>query len=202
MAKITDDPGPLPDDATPQQKERHRRAEERFLTENFKEGASQVPAKVDSTDARLQRLRREASAFMELHSPMKASIWLALQRPVADLISDVEQTRRFAAGQRGTGRGAASKAPRHSAIVEIGQRLVAAGIEGDMAALSMIADRIEGKAGLRKGDEDPNDAERIKKSESLQKRLVELMTERAVANKPRDDQVIDVEVVEVKPDVQ
>ena len=50
MAKITDDPGPLPDGATPQQREAHRRAEERFLTENFKEGASKVPATVNSTD--------------------------------------------------------------------------------------------------------------------------------------------------------
>lgn len=201
MPKEYVEPDELPPDATPAEREKHRKDSEKFLTEGFRKGASQVPAKVDPTDPRLARLRKEAGAFMELHSPMKASLWLALTRPVADLISDVEQTRRFAAAQRGTGVGLAHKPPRHSAIIEIGQRLVTAAMDGDMSALNIIADRIEGKPGLRKGDEDPNDAQHRAASQELIGRITKLMTAQAIAIKPKDDQIVDVEVVEVKNEV-
>jgi hypothetical protein len=199
------DPGELPPNATPEQRRKHHAATERFMTEGFDKNATKVPATIDPTDQRLQELRRRAGAFMELHSPMKASIWLALTRPVADLLSDVEQTRRFAAAQRAGGKGKASlefKAPRHSAAVEIGQRLVAAAIEGDMTALSVIADRIEGKPGLRRGDEDPTDAEQRRKTQALQNRIVELMTARTIEAKAEKAQVIDVEVTEVPDEIE
>jgi len=190
-------PAPLPENATPTERAKYRRAEERYLTENFKEGASQLPADVDPTDKRLMELRKRAGAFMELHAPYKASIWLALTRPVADLLSDVEQTRRFAASQRAGKSVGEYKVPKHSAAVEIGQKLVAMAIEGDMTALALVADRIEGKTGLRKGDEDPNESEMRKRTQVLTSKVIEMMTAGAVAAKANDAKVIDAEVTEI-----
>lgn len=198
VMKALDDPGPLPEGADFKTREKHKRATEKFMTEDFKAGVSKVPAKVDPTDQRLQRLRREAGAFMELHSPAKASLWLALQRPVAELISDVEQTRRYAAAQRaGKVRGIEFKAPRQSAIVELGQRLVVQALDGDSTAMGMIMDRIEGKPGLRKGDDDPNDTERRKRQQDLSTALVKALTRDAIATKVDDAKIVDVEVEEI-----
>lgn len=197
MAAVIEDPGPEPQVATPEEREAWRKANERFLTEGHKKGVSQKPAKIDPTDKRLRDLRREHNRFLELRSPMKASLWLALLRPAKDVIHDVEMTRRFALAQQGINAGE-YVAPERPSIVEIGQRLVAAALGGDVTAIDRIADRIEGKAGLREGDEDEGSPERRKQVQDTVEQVITLLTKNRVDAKADNATIVDVEVERVK----
>lgn len=190
------DPGPVPpENATPKERERWRLDNERFLTESMKHGASAVPASVDPTDKRLQALRREHVKFLDMHSPMKASIWLALLRSSKDVIHSAEMMARFRESQR-TGRGDVS-APDTPAIIDIGNQLVAAALGGDTAAIERIAERIEGRTGLRVGDEAEDDPAKRRQASDITERVVRALTkgrlEATVAS------VIDVAVEVVAP---
>jgi hypothetical protein len=192
-----DDP---PEGATPKEREAWRRDRERFLTENFKHLPA-APAKVDPTDKRLQELRRHHGRFMEMHSPMKASIWLALLRPAKDILHDAEMSRRFQEAQAG-GKPGEYVAPSQPAIIEIGQQLVAQALRGDVSAIDRISDRIEGKAGLRAGDEDPDDPAKRKQTQDITERVIRALTKgRIDSNKPGDDAkaITDVKVIEPEP---
>lgn len=189
-------PPPLPDNPTPEQRTAHAAADARFLAEGFREGASKLPASVDPVDARMKELRARAGRFLELHSPAKTAVWLALLRPAKDVIHDVAQTEKFRAAQRGGAKkGAEFIAPTKPAIVEIGERLVAMAMEGDASAIGVVFDRIEGKPGLRTGDVDPNDAEHRRKQQDLLERLTEALTTRRILSSD-DATVVDVDVVE------
>jgi hypothetical protein len=184
MAQVIADPGP---------------DNERFLTEGFKHLPAE-PAKVDATDARLKLLRGEHSRFLELRSPMKASIWLALLRPTKAVLHDVEMQRRFVAAQQGLSAGE-FVAPDVPAIVQIGNQLVARAMEGDMTAIAQIGDRIEGKAGLRVGDADEDDPARQKQSQQITEDIMRrLVGKRLGEKKPGDDaNVIDVKAETIPP---
>lgn len=198
MAKVYEDPGPEPEGATPKEREAWRQANEKFLTEGHRKGVSEVPAKIDPTDQRLKALRREHNRFLDLRNPMKASLWLALLRPAKDVIHDTEMTRRFTLAQQGVNVGE-YVAPDRPSIVEIGQRLVAAALAGDVTAIDRIADRIEGKAGLREGDEDESDPVKRKQTEDIVERTMRRLTEQRISEKVPGDRakVIDVKVEEV-----
>lgn len=195
MAKVYEDPGPEPEGATPKEREAWRRANEKFLTDGGKPGVSQTPAKIDPSDQRLKALRREHNRFLDLRNPMKASIWLALLRPAKDVIHDTEMSRRFTLAQQGIAVGEYI-APDRPSIVEIGQRLVAAALAGDVTAIDRIADRIEGKAGLRVGDEDESDPAKRKQTQDIVERTIRELTDRRIdAKMPGSGaKIIDVEV--------
>jgi hypothetical protein len=194
MPKLHPDPGPLPPDATPKQREQHRRAEERFLTEGGKAGASDLPANVDPTDRRLALLRKDQREFLRDRNPLTSALWLALLRPTSEVIHDAEQTRRFVRAQAGLGNLGEVKTPRHAAIVEIGNQLVANAINGDTTAIERIAERIEGKVGTRPGDEDPQATERAKQSELVVASLVDKLTK----GRLQKETVIDVKAETVE----
>lgn len=202
MAKVIEDPGPLPEGATPREREKWRRDNERFLTEGFRKLPTE-PAKVDPTDARLKLLAREHARFLELRSPMKASIWLALLRPSKAVLHDVEMQRRYVAAQQG-GNPGAFLAPEVPAIVQIGNQLVARALEGDMAAIGQIGDRIEGKAGLRVGDVDEDDPARQRQSQQITEDIMRrLVGKRLGEKKPGDDAaVIDATAETVPPSTE
>jgi hypothetical protein len=199
VSKAYPDPGPEPERASPKEREAWRQANEKFLMEGGRPGVSDLPVKIDPTDKRLQTLRTEHKRFLELHSPMKAALWLALLRPEKDIVHDAEMSRRYAEAQRMGYDGAAHIAPDRPSIIGIAQRLVASALAGDVAAIDRIADRIEGKAGLRMGDEDEGDPAKRKQSTDITERVIRQLTERRIADitHTRGDKVIDVVATEV-----
>lgn len=182
------DPGPLPEGATPRERESHRRATERFLTEAGQHVAATQGA-ADATDRRLLDLRREHTKFMELHSPMRASLWLALQLPTRQVIHRAEMMRRFRDGQRSAGDAQLDETP---AIIDIGNQMVAAALSGDISAIERISERIEGRVGLRQGDTDPEDPKLRRQAQDITERVVRAMNERRLAPSS-PTKIIDVE---------
>lgn len=199
MTKVITDPGPLPEGATSKEREQWRRDNERFLAEGFRP-LPDVPAKIDATDQRLKLLRAEHTRFLEQRSPFKAAIWLALLRPAKAVLHDVEMQRRFDLAQQGVSAGEFI-APDVPSIVQIGNQIVAGALRGDNAAIAQIADRIEGKAGLRVGDESEDDPARRKQSQQITEDLMRrLVGDRLAARQPGDDaNVIDVKAETVPP---
>jgi hypothetical protein len=187
----------LPEGATPREREAHRKAEERFLTEGGKPGVSNVPANVDPTDRRLAQLRGDHRNFLRDRNPITSALWLALLRPAKDVIHDAEMTKRYRAAQAGAlPPGLEYVAPERASIVEIGIQMAAAGMTGDVSAIEKIAERIEGKTGLRPGDVDPEDKDREKQSELIVSKLVAKLTGDRVKSEAK---VIDVEAEVVEP---
>ena len=195
------DPGPPPPDtADAKTRDAWRRANEKFLAEGFRKGAASpaLPPNVAATDRRLQELRREHTKFLETNSPMKASLWLALLRPSASVLHDAEMMRRFRAAQAGGE--PCDYTPETPAIIDIGNQQVALALAGDAAAISQIADRIEGKAGLRTGDEGEDDPGRRRQAADIAARVVRQMTD-ARLGADRDAghaaKIIDVDPVDI-----
>jgi hypothetical protein len=198
MAKIYEDPGPLPDGATPAEKKAWMRKNELYATEGFKPiGRS----KVDPTDSRLRELRRDHQQFMAMHSPMKAALWLALSLPAKDVLHKDEMKSRYIAAQKGELEdGQEFVAPEELTIVELANTWAAAGLRGDLTAVQSIAERIEGKTGLRKDDIDPEDPKQRQQLHAVTESLVAALTKAALSNVPGDKaKVIDVEAVDKGP---
>lgn len=195
---IPTEPAPLRPGATPQEREQWRKDNERFLMEGGRKGVAMAPTKIDPTDVRLRQLRLEAGRFLELHSPMKAALWLALLRPEKDIVHDAEMSRRFAEAQRLGIDGQAHVAPDRPSIVGIAQRLVASALAGDVSAIDRIADRIEGKAGLRIGDEDEGDPAKRRQASDITERVISQLTRRRIEDmNPGKAAVIDVTPTQV-----
>jgi hypothetical protein len=196
MTKEYPDPGPCPENATPQEIEAWRRATELFCTEGFRKGAAKSPAnpKIDATDARLKALQRDHIKFLERHNPMTDALWLALLSDDSDVLYDDEMDRRFRqALVTGTRVVDGSHKP---AIVSIARRLVAQALKGDASAFQQIADRIEGKAGLRRDDIDPSDPQRARETRAIVDQTVRALTDARIRDKQVD--AIDVEAKLVK----
>jgi hypothetical protein len=83
--------------------------------------------------------------------------------------------------------------PRQPAIVAIAQRLVGAALDGDMSAQTQIQDRIEGKAGLRQDDIDPDDPARKRQTQQLVSEIMAGLTGARIAKA----EIVDVEVTVV-----
>ncbi len=194
MSKVYQDPGPLPDNATPKEREKWRRDNEMFMTGGFQKLPPRGEvAKVDPTDKRLRELRSDHHRFMELHSPMKAAVWLALLLPAKDVLHRAEMTRRFRLAQQGVNAGE-FMAPDQPSIVEIGNQLVAAALGGDVTAIDRVADRIEGKAGLRIGEEAEDDPAKRRQTQDITERVIRQLTKGRLETPADEAKVIDVEV--------
>jgi hypothetical protein len=204
MAKVYEDPGPLPEGATPAERREWSRKNELFCTEGFKKlpPRDQVP-KIDHTDQRLKQLRRDHQQFLAMRSPFKAALWLALSLPAKDVIHKAEMTRRFILAQKGElEAGQAFVAPEDLTIVELTNLLAARGLGGDLTAIEQIATRIEGKAGARVDDVDSEDTAAKQKLHTVTENLVALLTNAAMKEVPKrgdDAKVFDVEVVDKEP---
>jgi hypothetical protein len=86
-----------------------------------------------------------------MRHPMKVSIWLALMRPVGELMERASGIEEVPESEGGEG----SEHRDIPAIIALGEALVRRGLRGDTAALNQIADRIEGKVGTRADEVDP-----------------------------------------------
>jgi len=162
----------------------------------MKVGAASVPATVDPTDRRLRELQQDHRNFLRDRNPLTSALWLALLRPAKDVIHETEMSKRYRQAQAGVlPSGQEYVAPDRASIVEIGIQMVAAAMGGDVSAMERIAERIEGRTGVRPGDVDPQDKEREKQSEMIVSHLVAKLTGDRVKS---DAKVIDVqaEIVE------
>lgn len=128
-------PAALPEDASPGARLARQRAEEEFLTEGGR--PIQPRPGEDPAMASLRALEREHQRFLSLHQPMRSALLLALMRSREELEARAES----------------SSVP---AIIAIAEAAARKAMGGDMAAVGFITERIEGKAGLRQGDVDPN----------------------------------------------
>lgn len=188
-------------DAAPAVKEKYRRDKEAFLIEGGKPITKATPedtALATTTAQRLQMLRKAPASMLDLQSPMKAAIWLALLRPTKDVLFDAEMTRRFRMQQMaGTDGGEPAIAPGVPAIIALGNELVAAALSGDGSALRHVADRIEGTPGLRQGDADPEDPQRKKQTRDIVERVTRAMNAKRL-EEPKD--ITDVPFSDVTPE--
>lgn len=113
----------------------------------------------DPTSERFQALLRDPRLFIRQHDPYTAAIWTALLKPTSVVLQGARRRAMTMGGEQPE----ASDEPGEEqspddplSIVSMGEALVARALLGDVKAQGQIADRIEGKVGLRKGDEDPD----------------------------------------------
>jgi|SRR5262245_14264090 len=166
-----DDPGPL---ASQRERERYLRDMERWATEGQR--LSDEPG--DHLQRNLERLERRHQRFLDIHSPIKAAVWLALLRPAHELLADPSPD---------------PENPK-SGIVALGEVIARRALNGDVNAFNSIADRIEGKVGLRKGDLDPDADMRQREVGQMITGVVEALTEAGLAGR-----FVDATVVETTP---
>jgi len=164
-------PDTPPPPSTPKSYPEQRRRvveQERRLTEG---GRHVAVGEADTTEHHLRKLAREHQRFLNLHSPFKASLWLALLRPTGDVIADARRELAAESSDDPT-------EPRASrpAIVVLGEVAVAKALLGDVSAISIIAERIEGKVGSRKGDHDDDELRVQRQVSTTLAKVVELMT--------------------------
>jgi hypothetical protein len=155
-------------DETYRQTRAREQAEENASADGFR------PLRADgqATERRLRVMARDHTAFLDMHSPFRASVMLALMRPAADVLADVKRTLQSSESSDDPTEHPASK----PAIIAIGEALVAKGLTGDTTAIQQIADRIEGRPGMRSGDQDEDDLKVRQSSRKLLAQLVEVMT--------------------------
>src|SRR5262245_53391439 len=116
-----DDPGPR---ATYEERERYLRDLERWATEG-----GVIDESRDVALRNLRRLEARHQRFLDIHSPIKAALWLALLRPVDELMARGEPEH---SEERITG------------VVALAEAMARRGIRGDVSAFNSIADRLEG----------------------------------------------------------
>lgn len=187
------DPGPRPEKATPKELEAWRRANEKFLTEGGRPLPTERP-KIDATDERLKELTRDHKRFLEKMNPATDALWLALLRRSQDVLADVAAFERLDRVNR-LGLKEVVDTPEKPAIVLIAERQVANAMRGDNAAIQAIAERIEGKPGLRAGDNDPDDPEQVRRRRAVVEDVVRTLTDQRLRDKiaaAEDAHVVDV----------
>lgn len=151
---------------------------------------------------RLAALEADPSAFADGHHPIRDAVTIALLKPAGELIQ------RYAARQRAFREAAAG--PLNSddpsepamtlaaddglpAILAMAETQVAMALLGDAKAFAGVADRVEGKAGLRKADMDAETQQQRERVRLTIEELVRGMGERRRTASDRAD-VIDVDV--------
>jgi hypothetical protein len=193
-----EDPGDVPP-SDPAGRRKWMRDRERFLMEGGKplpdRGAENLP---DSTDVRLKQLALSHDRFLSAHKPFTDAVALALMRPTNEVLHSAEQVRRFAAAQAGDDVGS-YVIPTRPSIVSITEALVAKAILGDTAAITQIAERVEGKAGLRQGDDGEEAPEQRKQAAMISERLIRAMVGDRLSQKTPGDDAKAV-VVDVTPE--
>lgn len=191
------DPGDAPPaGATPKERERWKREREKFLTENFRPLPTER-AKVDPTDRRIALMRGEHQRFLEMHSPVTAALQLAALSPAKEVIFKAAQLRRAMAAANGTAIGEYIP-PEEPALVLMGYALFEKALQGDTSAITQISDRLEGKPGLRKGDEAEDDPAKRKQQAAIAEAVTRALVEARLAKPGETATVVDAEVVEEK----
>jgi len=160
-----EDPGPH---ASFEARERYRRAHERWATE-------------DGPGTALARLEKNHRRLMDMHSPVRAALWLALMRNTDELF---EREQEALNGEAGI-----------PAVLSMAEAIVRKAIAGDVGAFNSISDRIEGRVGLRKGDVDPELDNKQTELASVIEGVVAGLTKAKLDGTIPDPPVIDVEPI-------
>lgn len=190
------DPGPKPEGATPKELAKWRRANELYLGEGFQSLPTERP-KIDATDERLKELTRNHVRFLEKMSPATDALWLALLKRGQDVLADVDAFERLDRVNR-LGLKEVVDTPELPAIMLIAERQVANAIRGDNAAAAAIADRIEGRPGLRSGDINPDDPVQERKRREVVEDVVRALTDQRLRDKLATAEEARVTVIEAK----
>lgn len=184
---------------------------------NSPERPADVPVRVEHFDnlevqpgedgyiAQLAALAADKRRFLTAHHPIKDALHMALQQPAGALLARMAKTGEGfrAAIQRGapepsdepgeTQAGTLEDLDTRPAIVAFTETMVAKAILGDLTAASLVADRVEGKPGLRKADVDAETAAQRERVRSVVGMLVEDMVERRERDRGHGTTVIDGE---------
>lgn len=148
--------------------------------------------------AQLALLQADKRRFLDAAHPIKDALNLALQQPAGVLLQRYAAT--LAAFQQANAAGPDSDDPterplsadidQRPAIVAFTETQVAKAILGDMTAMALVSDRVEGKAGQRRGDVDAESEAQRARMRGVINQLVTDMVER------RAGRAVDVEVIE------
>lgn len=129
---------------------------EREMTENFGRDRPRLRRAEDATTATLRMLGRDHEQFLAAHHPFTSSLWLALLKPGTDVLARFRRSVLETPPESSDDPDEARASP--PAIIMLGEAMVAKALMGDTGAQNQIAERIEGKVGTRKNDDDPDDA--------------------------------------------
>ena len=156
------------------------------------------------TLARLAALEASPESFADAHHPVRDAVTIALLKPAGELI------KRHVARQRAVQE--ALQAPLDSddpteppmalvnddhapAWLAMAETMVAKALLGDVKAFTTVADRIEGKAGLRKADLDAETAAQRERVRGTIEELVRSMGDRRRAA-AEEAQPVDVDIID------
>lgn len=157
----------------------------------------------DGYGAQLALLQADKRRFLDAGHPIKDALNLALQQPAGVLLKRYASVlRAFHEAQASapdsddpTERAMSTELDDRPAIVAFTETQVAKALLGDLQAAALIADRVEGKAGARRGDMDAeSEAQRMRMRLTISQLvgdMVERRTTRADRAEPVDVDVVD-----------
>ena len=157
-------------------------------TENHNVALRDAP--VDPME-RVRALQRAPSRYITEPNPFTLALWATLNEPAGDVIARHAATMRYAVeahnGPQGNGEPgerqivASVDAPAVTAIQAVTDAVVSRAMQGDQQAADMVAKRIEGSVGQRRGDIDPEaEAQRASVRRTIEQ-IVRDMSDRAIA---------------------
>lgn len=149
----------------------------------------------DPSSERFQALLRDPRLFIRQLDPYTAAIWTALLKPTSVVINNARRIRTEQPEQSDEP-GEAQSPDDPLAIVTLGEALVASALMGDSKAQAQIADRIEGRVGMRKGDEDPDAAKRQTETLTLMRDIIKTYAEAAGSRVSEDAKIVDARRVD------
>lgn len=153
-------------------------------------------------EAQLAVLAADKTRFLAVGHPIKDALNMALQQPVGVLLqryADIQRAMREALAMPPdsddpTERAASEDLDQRPAIIAFTETQVAKAILGDATAAALIADRVEGKTGLRRADVDAETEAQRHRIRGVISELVGDMVERRRMRADRAEPV-DVDVV-------
>lgn len=162
-----------------------------------------LPDDVEGYAAQLAALAADKTRFLTVGHPMKDALNMALQQPAGVLIqryADVLRAHKEALAappdsDDPTERPMSQDIDGRPAIVALAETQVAKAVLGDLSAAALIADRVEGKTGLRKADVDAETEQQRVRIRGVISELVGDMVERRRTRAERAEP-IDVDVVD------
>jgi len=158
---------------------------------------------VEGYAAQLAALAADKTRFLTVGHPLKDALNMALQQPAGVLLqryAGLLKAQRDAMAappdsDDPTERALSQDIDSRPAIVALAETQVAKAVLGDLSAASLIADRVEGKTGLRKADVDAETEQQRHRIRGVISELVGDMVERRRTRADRAEP-IDVDVVE------
>jgi len=140
---------------------------------------------------RVRALQRAPSRYIAEPNPFTLALWATLNESAGDVIARHAATVRYAveahngplaSGEPGERQIVASvDAPAVTAIQAVTDAVVSRAMQGDQQAAEMVARRIEGSVGQRRGDIDPEaEAQRASVRRTIEQ-IVRDMSDRAIA---------------------